>query len=56
MERGFRAWKRSFIILAHIFRAARNLAASSNMLLWDTKKNDTRPANSSTSSPASTAA
>ena len=37
-------------------RAARNLAISSNRLFCATKKNDSRGAKSSTSSPAATAA
>ena len=44
------------MIFAHIRRAARNLAASSKRLLCEAKKNETRPAKSSMSSPASIAA
>ncbi len=48
--------KRSFMIRAHSRRAARNLATSSRRLLWQLKKKESRPANSSTSRPLSTAA
>ena len=41
---------------AHIRRAARNLATSSNSSLQDAKKNDSRPAKWSTSSPRARAA
>ena len=53
---GSRAPKRSRMILAHMRRAARNLATSSNRSFWATKKKESLPAKSSTSSPASTAA
>ena len=55
-ERGSRAAKRSRMIRAHIRRAARNLATSSRRLLWALKKNESCGANSSTASPASSAA
>src|SRR6185312_6427207 len=44
-ERATRAPKRSRMRRAHMRRAARNLAASSNRLLWALKKNDSRGAN-----------
>ena len=56
MERGSVAPKRSRMIVAHIRRATRNLATSSNSSLQAAKKNDRRPAKASTSSPRSTAA
>ena len=52
IERGFVAPKRSRMIVAHIRRAARNLATSSNSSDQAAKKNDRRPAKSSTSRPA----
>ena len=42
---------RSRMIFAHMRRAARNLATSSNRSFWATKKKDSRPAKSSTSRP-----
>ncbi len=54
--RGSLAPKRSFMIRAQSRRAARNLAISSRKLLWTLKKNDSRPANPSTSRPARRAA
>ena len=53
---GFRAPKRSFMIRAHIRRAARNLATSSNSSDQAAKKNESRGAKSSTSRPRATAA
>ena len=53
---GFVAPKRSRIVSAQIRRAARNLATSWKTLLWPLKKNASRGANASTSSPASIAA
>ena len=47
---------RSAMIVAHIRRAARNLAISSKKFMWHAKKNETRGAKPSTSSPASIAA
>ncbi len=44
------------MILAHILRAARNFAISSKKFIWQAKKNETRGAKRSTSSPASIAA
>ncbi len=54
--RGSVAPKRSRMIVAHIRRAARNLATSSNSSLQAAKKKLRRPAKASTSSPRSTAA
>ena len=54
--RGSFAPNRSAMIVAHIRRAARNLAISSKKFMWHAKKNETRGANRSTSSPASIAA
>ena len=51
-ERASFAPKRSRMICAHMRRAARNLATSSKKLLWPLKKNESCPANSSTSRPA----
>ena len=56
LERSSLAPKRSVMILAHIRRAARNLATSSKRLLWAFQKNDSRGAKASTSSPAANAA
>ena len=53
---GSLAPNRSLMILDHIRRAARNFATSSKKFMWHAKKNDTRGANRSTSSPASIAA
>ena len=53
---GFWAPKRSRMILAHMRRAARNLATSSSRSLWATKKNESLEAKLSTLRPASTAA
>ena len=55
-ERGSFAPNRSRMIRAHMRRAARNLATSSKKLLWPLKKNESCPANWSTSSPAVSAA
>ena len=44
------------MILAHMRRAARNLATSSSRSLWATKKNESLEAKLSTLRPASTAA
>ena len=55
-ERWSRAPKRSRMISAHSIRAARNFATSVKKSLWALKKNESRRANASTSSPASTAA
>ena len=55
-ERGSLAAKRSAISSAHRRRAARNFATSSNSVVRATKKNESRGANWSTSSPASSAA
>ena len=55
-ERGFFAPNRSRMIFAHMRRAARNFATSSNRWLCATKKKLRRGAKLSTSSPASTAA
>ena len=44
------------MIRAHERRAARNFATSSKKFMWHAKKNDRRGANSSTLSPASSAA
>ena len=54
--RSSRAPNRSRITSAHTVRAARNFATSWKKLLWALKKNESRRANASTSSPASTAA
>ena len=56
IERGSVAPKRSCMIVAHIRRAARNLATSSKSSDQAAKKNDSRPAKSSTSRPRATAA
>ena len=56
MERGSAAPKRSFMIRAQRRRAARNLATSSKSSLQAAKKNESRPAKASTSSPRATAA
>ena len=56
IERGFFASKRSFMMVAQMRRAARNLATSSSRLLWQAKKKLRRPAKASTSRPAATAA
>ena len=48
--------KRSVMILAHMRRAARYLAASSKRLLWAFQKKLSLEANSSTASPAAMAA
>ena len=53
---GFVAPKRSRMMCAHIRRAARNFATSWKTLLWPLKKNASRGPNSSTESPASSAA
>ena len=53
---GFRAPNWSRIRSAQIRRAARNFATSSNRVVRDTKKNDSRGAKSSTASPAANAA
>ena len=55
-ERGFVAPNRSRMIVAHIRRATRNLATSSNSSDQAAKKKLRRPAKSSTSSPRATAA
>ena len=47
---------RSRMIRAHMRRAARNFATSSKKFMWQAKKNESRGANSSTASPASSAA
>ena len=44
------------MIVAHIRRAARNLAISSKKFMWHAKKNESRGAKSSISRPASRAA
>ena len=56
IERMFDEPKRSFTIVAHIRRAARNFATSSKSSLQAAKKNDRRPAKSSMSRPRATAA
>ena len=56
MDFGSVAPNRSRMICAHNVRAARNFAISSMKLEWALKKNDSRGAKRSTSSPASTAA
>jgi hypothetical protein len=56
MDFGFLAPKRSFMIRAHIRRAARNFATSSNSSDQAAKKNESRGAKSSTASPRPTAA
>ena len=56
IERAFCAPNRSFMIRAHIRRAARNLATSSNSSDQAAKKNDRRGAKSSTSRPRPSAA
>ncbi len=53
---GLVAPKRSRMMVAHIRRAARNLATSSKKSLWALKKKLSRAPNVSTSSPASSAA
>jgi len=55
-ERGSLAPNSSRMMRAHMRRAARNLATSSKRWLWALKKNESRGAKASTSSPASTAA
>ena len=55
-ERSFDAPNRSCMIVAHIRRATRNLATSSNSSDQAAKKKLSRPAKSSISSPRSTAA
>ena len=52
-ERGFLRLKRSRMMRAQMRRAARNFAISSKKSLCTSKKNDSRGANASTSSPAS---
>ncbi len=56
LDRSSLAPKRSVMIFAHIRRAARYLATSSNRLLWAFQKNDNRGAKASTPSPAASAA
>ena len=56
IERGSCAPKRSRMMRAHMRRAARNLATSSNSSLQAAKKKLRRPAKRSTSSPRATAA
>ncbi len=56
IERTFDAPNRSRMIRAHIRRAARNLATSSNSSDQAAKKNDSRGAKSSTARPRATAA
>ena len=56
IERAFDAPNRSFMIRAHIRRAARNLATSSNSSDQAAKKKDSRGAKSSTARPRPTAA
>ena len=56
LERSSVAPNRSVMMRAHMRRAARYLATSSKRLLWALKKNESRGAKSSTSSPAATAA
>jgi hypothetical protein len=53
MLSAFLAPKRSFMMRAHMRRAARNLAISSKKSLCTSKKNESRGAKSSTSSPRS---
>ena len=53
---GSSAPNRSAMIVDHMRRAARNFAISSKKFMWQAKKNETRGANRSTSSPASIAA
>ena len=55
IERGSVAPKRSRMMRAHMRRAARNLATSSKSSLQAPKKNERRPAKSSTSRPRATA-
>ncbi len=55
-ERSSNAPKRSVMSRAHIRRAARYLATSSKRLLWAFQKKLSLGANSSTSSPAASAA
>ena len=55
-DRGSFAPKRSFMIVAHIRRATRNLATSSNSSDQAAKKKERRPAKASTSRPRATAA
>ena len=52
-DRSCRAWNRSRMTSAQSLRAARNLAISSKKSLCELKKNESRGAKSSTSSPAS---
>jgi hypothetical protein len=56
VERSSVASKRSRMIFAHIRRTARNFATSWKTLLWQLKKNASRGPNSSTFSPAASAA
>jgi hypothetical protein len=56
IDLGSFAPNRSRMIAAHMRRAARNFATSSRKVERETKKNDSRGAKRSTSSPASTAA
>ncbi len=53
---GSLALNSSRMILAHMRRAARNLATSSRRVVRATKKNDSRGANSSTARPLASAA
>ena len=53
MLSAFFAPKRSFMMRAHMRRAARNLAISSKKSLCTSKKNESRGAKASTSSPRS---
>ena len=53
---GFVAPNSSRITSAQIRRAARNFATSSRIVVRETKKKESRAANSSTSSPAAIAA
>ena len=54
--RGSFAPKRSVMMRAHMRRAARYLATSSNRLLWAFQKKERRGAKASTSMPAAIAA
>ena len=56
IDLAFLAPNRSFMIRAHIRRAARNFATSSNSSDQAAKKNESRGAKSSTASPRPTAA
>ena len=51
IDSGFFAPKRSFMIFAYTRRTARNFAISSKKSAWQTKKNASRGANSSTCMP-----